>query len=238
MTSKLRAENSTGFRSKKLLGLALTAALASIGSVTVANADCVLRSLDTLPPLRVAETVGHGADWKLLQKIDADTVGVTASCSDGYLSELKLRLKPGEQRLIHLVAEGGVLMPLNVGIEEGNARASGEWQILFTALGVDENGELGPRDVVDEEPRPTQLVQIEILAGASNQPGQRQSMRLGGSTTSGSDGVLLTMEDGREEGLFRDQFRIDPTLGQFSQRSRARIGPEAEPAAASGSSSR
>ena len=81
------------------------------------------------------------------------------------------------------------------------------------------------------------LVQLEILAGASNQPGQRQSMRLGGSTTSGIDGVLLTMEDGREEGLFRDQFRIDPTLGQFSQRSRARIGPEAEPAAASGSSS-
>lgn len=220
-------------QSKKLLSLALTAALAVAGSTTAAAQDCVLTAVDTLPPLSAPETAGHGAGLKLLQ--EADAVRMDVSCAGSYLRELKLQLEPGERRLVNLVAEAGVLMPLNMGIEASGEPASGDWQIFLRALGVDENGELRPRSFVGDEARLTQLIQIEITAGAANQPGQRQLMRLGGGNSTGSEGMLLVIEDSREERLFRDQFRIDPTLGQFSQRTRAPSNPEREPGPVSAS---
>jgi len=237
LTNELSAVATSLVRSKKLLSLALTAALSTVGPVAGAAADCVLNSLDTLPALSAVEAVGHATDLRLLQTVDADAVRTTFSCSGGYLSELKLQLEPGEQRLINLVADAGVLMPLNLDIDPSGGPASGQWQIVLRALDVNQAGELQPRHFIGDESRLTQLIQIEITADSSNQPGQRQLMRVGGSAKNGSDGVLLVIEDSREERLFQDQFRIDPTLGQFSQRTRAPISPEREPGPVSASSS-
>ena len=210
-----------GARTRKLLSLALGTALLAGGSLNAAANDCVLADIDALPPLETGTVAGHAAALKLLQTADLATARVDILCSGGYLSGLELALAPGEQRRINLVAESGVLMPLEMGIDTSEAPTSGQWQIFLRALQVDQEGVLQARPFRTDEAHTTQLVQIEITADTSNQPGQQQRVRIGGR-----EGVLLVIESVREEPLFRDQFRPDPTLGQFSHRTPSRSIPD------------
>lgn len=219
---------------KRVVSLALTAAFLAAGSLAAMAEDCVLNSVEKLPALAVGGA-GHAARLKLLRTADGTAAPVLMDCSDGFLSKLEIHLEPGQRRLIKLVAESGVLMPINVWVEEDNKPAAGRWQIELKAMRADPSGELYPIHFASDAAPLTQVVQIDITADTSNLPGQRQVMRIGGSNTSGKDGLLLVIEDGREERMFRDQFRIDPTLGQFSQRASSRSGPDGTPAPANGS---
>ncbi|GEM_PF-4683842 len=215
------------------LGLAVALALATFGGAALAETDCVLDSLYALAPIPAPDSATRTAALKLLSNRDEiASEWLDIGCTGGHLSEMTLRLAPGEQRLINLVAEAGVVMPPDLGMDASGEPTSGEWRVFLRALSVTEDGNLQARPFTEHESRLTQLFQLEISAGSDNQPGQRQVMRVGGST-----GFLLVIEDSREERLFRDQFRIDPTLGQFSQRTKHRAGPERDPGPISGSSS-
>lgn len=203
----------------KLAGLALTGALAMFASAAAVADDCVLDSLDGLTPLVDTRAVGHSADLKLLRgPEEAEPAWSGLRCTDGVLSELRLRLEPGQQQQINLVAEAGVSMPLLLDLDTSQGPASGEWQIVIRPVRLGPDGTLQPRSFVGDEAWISQLVQIEVTAGADNRPGQGQVMQSGD--------LRLIMEDAREERLFRDNFRIDPTVGQFSRLGRDRAGPD------------
>ncbi len=204
---------------------ALSLALAAWSSVAAADSDCVVHSLDAaLSSPSPSSALERGTALKLLQTGDGPAPA-RVSCAGQSLEEIRLVLAPDAQVLLRLVASAEVVIPLELSTQDG----AGEWQIQQRALFVDDTGRLQP---VGDPARAARLIEVEITAGASNQPGQRQLMRLGGD-----EGFLLVVEDGREEGLFRDQFRVDPTIGQFSQRSQPRVSPRDHPDPVSGSSS-
>jgi len=233
LTVSLKPVATSTVRPASRPGLAVALALAAFGGTALAGQDCVLDSLDALAPIPAPDSAARSAALKLLSKgNEIESEWLDIGCTAGRLSEMTLRLAPGEQRLINLVAETGVVIPPDLSMDASGEPASGDWQIFLRALSVTEDGDLQTRPFTEHESRLTRLFQLQISAGSDNQPGQRQVMRVGGST-----GFLLVIEDSREERLFRDQFRIDPTLGQFSQRTKHRASPEREPAPVSGSSS-
>lgn len=223
-------------RAQKKLRLALTVALALAGTAAAASDGCVLQSVNTLSPPGTQNTVGQGTGLKLLQTTDSAAARLVTNCSGAYLSEIRIQIEPGERRLINLVAEDGVLMPLNMNLDDSGQPASGGWHIVLRAISVDAFGEFQPRHFRGDQPALAQLIQIEITADASNRPGQQQRMRIGDKDDRGVGGTLLIIEDAREESMFRDQFRIDPTVGQFSHRTSEPINAERDSATINGSS--
>ncbi|MGY6553073.1 MAG: hypothetical protein ACXIUM_00990 [Wenzhouxiangella sp.] len=194
----------------RLLNLALATALAGFGTASWGAQPCVLDSVARLSAPSTNSANPAADALKLLQTSSGDDGQLVVSCNDKALAQLRLQLAPGEQRSLILVAQSGLTTPLDQLIQSAEGVASGQWEMRIEALSVDEQGSFQPANA-DGQGERIQLLRIDISANAANQPGQNQSWRIANT-------LLLVLEDPREERLFRDQFRIDPTLGQFSQR--------------------
>lgn len=225
-------------RPKSLLSLALAAAVAALsaGGVGAAQAgDCVLAELPSLPDLLQTPSDGEVAGFRLLHLADIGQDRIEAECRGADLAELRIQLLPGERRVIRLLAEAGMQVPLDLRIDGRQEPSSGDWHWAQQALVVDAQGAFSPRQFSADETPLSQLIEIEIGADASNRPGQLQQLRVADPRGAGP-AVLLLIETVQEEPLFRDQFRPDPTLGQFSQRTPLPISPGRLTASVSGPS--
>lgn len=214
---------------KQLIRLAIGAAMTGFGCAGWGSEPCVLDSIETLAfPSDDAKNPAS-VGFKLLQSTPADDRRLVISCKGSALTRLRLQLEPGEQHSIVVVAASRLLMPLSELIESVEGPASGHWEIVAQALETAPDGSLQKAGVGDRS-ESIQFVQIDLTADPANRAGQSQTWRIGNS-------LELVLQDPREERLFRDEFRIDPTLGQFSLRRQAPSTPgsEAGPAGASSS---
>lgn len=193
---------------KQLIRLAIGAAMASFGCAAWGTEPCVLDSIETLAfPSGDAKNPAS-VEFKLLQSTPVDDPRLVISCEGNALTRLRLQLEPGEQHSIVVVATSGLLMPLSELIEPVEGPASGHWEIVTQALETAPDGSL-QKAGVGHQSESIQFVQIDLSADPANHAGQSQTWRIGNS-------LELVLQDPREERLFRDEFRIDPTLGQFS----------------------
>ncbi len=206
-------------RISRRLGLVL--GLAALGSTAVADAPadsaCLIDSVDSLAP--AAPTIGEQRPgppaFALLQTGRSELeMNLKAVCVGDRLAGLTLGLMPGQTRSIILVARPDPRLPL----------AAAEYS------SVNENGRNGawhivvrPAQVVDDlEPGQAQRIEMLVTAGAANRRGQRQSFWLretGIAAEASRDASLeLILESLDDERMFRDNFKVDPSVGQFSLR--------------------
>lgn len=201
-------------RTPHRLGLALgLAALAGLATADGTPAPaCLIDSLDSLPG-PTAAVDSNSPVLQLLAGRRADTDdSLVPVCVGERLASLKIKLVPGQTRSVMLVALSGIELPLQATrIGSGQEIAqTGAWQL-----------ELRPVDAL-VAPQPVQLIEVVVTAGAANLLGQQQSFRLLGSEVSSRQPQDLSLElileslDG--ERMFRDNFKVDPSVGQFSQR--------------------
>jgi hypothetical protein len=73
-------------------------------------------------------------------------------------------------------------------------------------------------------PSSAQLIELIVTAGEANRRGQQRSFRLFGSESSKAVkqdlSLELNLESVDSERMFRDNFKVDPSVGQFSQSTR------------------
>ncbi|MEE4638499.1 MAG: hypothetical protein V2J42_07155 [Wenzhouxiangella sp.] len=197
------------------LGIAL--GLTAFGVVTAADdpksAACLVNSIDSLSPLGSSIVASPAAlPLKLLRAGQGPSGSIDPVCAGDRLTSLGLRLIPGQTLSLTLLTWPGVSVPLQVTELEvaTDIGQTGTWEVSLRPL----------------EPaadlHSAQLIELLVTAGENNQRGQQRSFRLFGSENSkaGQQGLSLelNLESLDSERMFRDNFKVDPSVGQFSQR--------------------
>ncbi|MFP4209511.1 MAG: hypothetical protein ACLFSC_12775 [Wenzhouxiangella sp.] len=125
---------------------------------------------------------------------------------------------PGQTRSLILLIEAGVSVPLQVTepAVTKDDEETGHWDVALRR--VDAGADL----------QSVQLIELVVTAGTNNRRGQQRSFQLfaDGNSDEGRQGLSLelNLESLDSERMFRDNFKVDPSVGQFSQRSQRSPG--------------
>lgn len=223
-------------RTPRRLGpiLAPILGLMAMGSLSAADLSeapaCLIESIDALPAADpTLNTQSNPASLQLLVTEPAETdPTLDPLCVGDRLATLRLKLVPGQTRSVILVSVSSVSIALQAA-ETSTAQDNednGAWQVALRPVSV------------ENEAHSAQMIELTVTAGAGNSRGQQQSFRLfeaKHSPARSQDPALeLVLESLEAERMFRDNFKVEPSVGQFSQRTRqsrpadARAGRDVE----------
>ena len=198
--------------------LALPAALGALGFSAMASASdqppCLLESLDSLPALSGQLLDRPPAVFLLDPGPPAAAAELAFECTGTRLAVLALKLRPGMTHSLTLVVDTELATLLASNLRQlGSDFEDAPWQVSIQHLTFTET-----------EEEHFQLLKLYVTADPSLRPGQRHEMRLLGADAdrqAGDESTLsLVLESLADEPMFRDNFQIDPTVSQFSLRSR------------------
>lgn len=210
--------------------------LMAMGNLSAADPSespaCLIESVDTLSVAEpMMDTPSNPASLQLLVSEPAETdPTLDPLCVGERLATLRLKLVPGQTRSVVLVSASSVAIPLQAA-EIDSARENednGAWQVALRPISAQDGA------------RAAQMIELTVTAGTSNSRGQQQSFRLFEaerlSQQAKTPVLELVLESLEAERMFRDNFKVEPSVGQFSQRTRqsgpadARAGRDAESA--------
>ncbi|MFW5815899.1 MAG: hypothetical protein ACOCVP_03500 [Wenzhouxiangella sp.] len=210
----MRQLDRTSRRLGLILGLMATASL-SAADLTE-SPPCLVETRDARSaPEPLMNSRSNPAALQLLvtEPAQADPT-LEPVCAGDRLATLRLKLVPGQTRSMILVSASSLAgrrqaaeMDTGQGSED-----NGAWQIT-----------LRPVDA-EQAPGSARLIELTVTAGAGNRRGQQQSFRLfdekDAPERSQTPALELVLESLEAERMFRDNFKVEPSLGQFSQQTR------------------
>lgn len=212
----MRRIDRTPRRLEPILGAIL--GLIAMGSLSAADLSkapaCLIESIDALSRSDpTMNTQSNPAPLQLLVTEPAETdPTLDPLCVGDRLDTLKLRLVPGQTRSVILVSASSVSIALQAA-ETSTAQDkedNGVWQVALRPVSA------------QDQPRAAQMLELTVTAGANNRRGQQQSLRLFETEPAperDKTPVLeLVLESLEAERMFRDNFKVEPSVGQFSQR--------------------